>query len=545
MEEEHGGDGDSASAAEVSNTEATGWWWPIGSMETSTENGKLFASGEPALGASHVDCVGANGGAKWGIDVGAHSHSSNIGLDVGNNIISGKYYVISIGKGTVKTVADGVPEGRSGANGGCGNYVEVDYGEIIVRFLHLYAGSIKVSTGDSVTYGQVIGKIGHNGDSWAPHSHTDYQDKTGKFLDPVDIVDPNDPRPVSKVYVTEGDYIVHTEKSSSEIVIKDVSTLKKAFKGRDKLVENAQAFLDMQSKYKVNAVFAAAVSVSETSAGTAGNAVNGQHNWFNIRALSGSFKTYSSDQEGIDEFGWTIAEGSYYFKNNKFKVSEIGPVYCPNDDSHPTQAEDWVKTTAEYMSDFYSNAGISISSGTNSMGGAYKETNVDGNGVKGTYESNGRKFKIYYQCFFSSYSDSYWNGTIGSDGCGPTSCAIILTGYGFDVSPRTLIKEHRPNGIPAEHAAYFTDRGLKATFNASVSESTIKKHLKSGGTIFVNVHGPLGSGNYYGGHFITFLGINSKGQIFVGDPGRTGNDGWYTWSQLSKANVSNCLFISK
>lgn len=24
------------------------WWWPIGSEETTTENGKLFASGDPA-----------------------------------------------------------------------------------------------------------------------------------------------------------------------------------------------------------------------------------------------------------------------------------------------------------------------------------------------------------------------------------------------------------------------------------------------------------------------------------------------------------------
>lgn len=186
--------GVTASAAEVSNTEATGWWWPIGSMETSTENGKLFASGEPALGASSVSRVGPNGGSKWGISAGAHD--GNLGLDVGAGSETNKYYVISIGNGTVKTVADGVPEGRSNANGGCGNYVEVDYGEIIVRFLHLYAGSIKVSTGDSVTYGQVIGKIGHNGDSTGPHSHTDYKDKDGNWLDPVDIVDPNDPRPV-------------------------------------------------------------------------------------------------------------------------------------------------------------------------------------------------------------------------------------------------------------------------------------------------------------------------------------------------------------
>ena len=28
--------------------EGSDWWWPIGSFETTTENGKLFASGDPA-----------------------------------------------------------------------------------------------------------------------------------------------------------------------------------------------------------------------------------------------------------------------------------------------------------------------------------------------------------------------------------------------------------------------------------------------------------------------------------------------------------------
>ena len=178
----------------------TGWWWPIGSKETITEGNNIFAAGTPTLLGDAVSCVGKNGGSKWGISAGAHTHSSNIGLDIESGSNTNKDYVVSVGRGTVTDKKDNITEGSIGNyNGGMGNYVIVDYGEIIVRYMHLYHGSIKVKIGDEVDYGQVLGTIGYNGDSSSPHSHTDYQDKSGNFLDPVDIVDPNNPRPMTQV----------------------------------------------------------------------------------------------------------------------------------------------------------------------------------------------------------------------------------------------------------------------------------------------------------------------------------------------------------
>lgn len=72
----------------------------------------------------------------------------------------------------------------------------------------------------------------------------------------------------------EGDFDVHDE----SLFITDINELIKAFTGgysnNKMLIANAQAFLDMQEKYKVNALFAAAVSITETSAGTRGHAVD-------------------------------------------------------------------------------------------------------------------------------------------------------------------------------------------------------------------------------------------------------------------------------
>lgn len=180
--------------------------------------------------------------------------------------------------------------------------------------------------------------------------------------------------------------------SDESLFITDLEKLKQAFTGYSnsgKLVENAQAFLDMQSKYKVNALFAAAVSITETGAGNAGNAIKtatnsnsvgasaGQcwNNWFNIKASStpyglvyngegtSHYKIYANISSSIDNFGYNIAEGSYYYKQNKYTVNDIGHTYCPNSVAYPTQGDDWVEHTLTYISNFYSAAGIAIGGG--------------------------------------------------------------------------------------------------------------------------------------------------------------------------------------
>lgn len=187
--------------------------------------------------------------------------------------------------------------------------------------------------------------------------------------------------------------------SDSSLFITDVNKLKKAFKGyskSEKLIEHAQDFLDMQSKYNVNAVFAAAVSITETGAGNAGNAVkiatssnsvgvpNGAcwNNWFNIKETDSSkpygivknkegishYKIYDTVLDSINNFGYNIAEGKYYYKVGKHTVDAIGHVYCPNSNAYPTQGDDWVKNTLNYINNFYAAAGIYLGSNAPTSG---------------------------------------------------------------------------------------------------------------------------------------------------------------------------------
>lgn len=167
-----------------------------------------------------------------------------------------------------------------------------------------------------------------------------------------------------------GDYIVHIEKSSKDIVITDLATLKKAFngyKGDEELQEYANFFLECQKEYKVNAVFAAAVSITETSAGRNGNAVNGRNNWFNIKCVSkkgehknhGEYEEYDSVEKSIEKFFWQIAEGSHYFKKGNYTVSSIGNIFCEN----ASQPDGWNENTNAYMTQMFEAAGINVNAG--------------------------------------------------------------------------------------------------------------------------------------------------------------------------------------
>lgn len=224
--------------------------------------------------------------------------------------------------------------------------------------------------------------------------------KTGEKIDISDILSLFD------IYeFVEGSYIGGLDIHDEQLFITDLETLKQAlsngYSNSAKLVENAQAFLDMQEKYHVNALFAAAVSIIETSAGTRGNAVNGCNNWFNITGTNGPYRTttnslgetynwrvYSSNAEGIEAFGNLIANGSYYYAQGKYTVDAIGATYCPNTPNHPTQADDWTRNVMSQMNKFYQAVGMNINEYTNQAGGI---TGAAGEGYRGIYTTGSRK----------------------------------------------------------------------------------------------------------------------------------------------------------
>jgi hypothetical protein len=58
-----------------------------------------------------------------------------------------------------------------------GNYIIMECGDqVYAALVHLQTGSIQVSVGQSIKKGEVIGRVGHSGNSFAPHLHFQIMD---------------------------------------------------------------------------------------------------------------------------------------------------------------------------------------------------------------------------------------------------------------------------------------------------------------------------------------------------------------------------------
>ena len=158
---------------------------------------------------------------------------------------------------------------------------------------------------------------------------------------------------IPKALMIYDDYDVSDETN----FVTDIEDFKKMFSKYKNITANAQAFLDMQEKYQVNAVFAACVTIAESSGGTAWAAIApSTYNWFSIKGSyrgqsyisptnnKGPWRKYPSFAAAVDDFGDLIANAPYYYKRGKKFVSEIGPVYCN---------EEWAVTVNKLMTTAY------------------------------------------------------------------------------------------------------------------------------------------------------------------------------------------------
>ena len=186
---------------EVVKTSSNAFWWPIGSdEETKDSNGKIFAKGAPVS----TTITSYFGSTEKGIHDKGHG-----AIDIGSaGRGAGSVNVIASKSGTVIYPTDksqtsypdsgylGNPDG-----GGYGNYIKIQHSDgTITLYAHLSYNTITVMAGDVVEQGQVIAKLGHSGNSTGPHLHFEMRiggDSGANRVDPLDYVDPDNPRPIS------------------------------------------------------------------------------------------------------------------------------------------------------------------------------------------------------------------------------------------------------------------------------------------------------------------------------------------------------------
>ena len=171
----------------------TGYWWPIGSDETITIDGKAFAYGD-SISSFITSDFGYRTHPKYG-----HTEFHN-GIDISSNAGGlGTINIIAIKDGTVIYPGEGNPTNCSYAvescGGGFGNYVMIDHGDgLISLYGHMHENTVTVKSGNVVKQGQVIGKMGSSGMSTGMHLHFTIK-SGGNAVNPLEYVSVNNPRP--------------------------------------------------------------------------------------------------------------------------------------------------------------------------------------------------------------------------------------------------------------------------------------------------------------------------------------------------------------
>ena len=177
------------------------YWWPIGSIDTTTSGGVTFASGDPE-DTTITSYFGYRDAINSG---GVHTEAGGHGaLDIANYTGVGKTNIIAAKDGVVvypssKQKIDCVKSDP--ACNGYGNYVIIQHSDgNYTLYAHLDANSINVFEGDTVSQGQVIAKMGTSGNSTGPHLHFEIrlgENTSAARVDPLNYVSMEEPRPSS------------------------------------------------------------------------------------------------------------------------------------------------------------------------------------------------------------------------------------------------------------------------------------------------------------------------------------------------------------
>ncbi len=168
------------------------------------------------------------------------------------------------------------------------------------------------------------------------------------------------------------------------------------------------------------------------------------------------------------------------------------------------------------------------------------------NGIYGVYTSSkGKTFIEYRQCSGPAWGDPpwkdvpYWDGTISSDGCGPTSAAIALTGYGVAVTPADVanaMTNRYGSGVetsPASLTWAVNNFGVSAHYAdwGTVNSADIANNLNQGRPVLISVGSSPNTMFTRGGHLMALIDIDGNNNVYVSNPSTTAH-GWIPLSTV-------------
>ena len=167
---------------------------------------------------------------------------------------------------------------------------------------------------------------------------------------------------------------------------------------------------------------------------------------------------------------------------------------------------------------------------SNSSSLAYVDESASGDGYYNTttYQFNGVTYKNYKQFSGSYADDKFWNGTYKTSACGPTSAAILASGYGCEEGPKyfgDIIKSSTTFEKISKSLETVGITGTWKTFGkteAATQEclAMAEAALAEGKPIIMLTGKTKGSTHQYtsSGHFLVILGVEEDGRLIISNP---------------------------
>lgn len=208
-----------------------------------------------------------------------------------------------------------------------------------------------------------------------------------------------------------------------------------------------------------------------------------------------------------------------------------------------TQNPKFVLAVADYVAEGASASNVirnysSDSSSQNSLNSETGDFNNDG--FTQRIEINGIQYTEYKQNSSRWASASYWGDTIGNSGCGPTSVAVVLSGFSQTVSvtPVDVAGGMSYTGSSTIQAR-LNDYGISNSVYTSNYESKLRSYLGSGKPVICSFNSTtLSDGSHFtsGSHISVALGINGD-QVYISNVYNSTNmrTGWVPISDVVSA----------
>lgn len=150
--------------------------------------------------------------------------------------------------------------------------------------------------------------------------------------------------------------------------------------------------------------------------------------------------------------------------------------------------------------------------------------------------------------------NSYWDGTMETDGCAITALSIILSGYKKDFTPENLREMYYPylkaedisselsNSFGIENTGFFFD-------SVHLSNEYLENHLKTNRPILICVWNKPHENRWTSiSHYMVLLATDENGSVYVSNPNGLEDSykasGWYDINEIIPY-LAKALFIEE